>query len=381
MNALSRIARHRFTWPLVALVALLVADTVKTSTFLSVRVQDGHLFGGPIDILRNGAPLLLVSLGMTLVIATRGIDLSVGAVLAIAGAVACDMIASSGSPGSLGTVLTACAVACAICIVLGFANGFLVAVVGIQPIIATLILMTAGRGIAMLITEGQITTVNSAPFAKIGGGFWFGVPAAVVIAGVIFGLVAVGTRRTALGVLVESVGINPEASRLAGVRSMSILLAVYAASGLFAAVAGLMVASNVHAADANNAGLFIELDAILAVVLGGTLLNGGRFSLIGTLIGTLVIQTLTISVTIQGISGSVTPFFKALVVIAVFLLQSPAARQRLRGRRPATGPRPGTAAPAGAVVTLPATGPGRPAEPSPEVDLRAGNAGAPQARS
>jgi len=231
MNALSRIARHRFTWPLVALVALLVADTVKTSTFLSVRVQDGHLFGGPIDILRNGAPLLLVSLGMTLVIATRGIDLSVGAVLAIAGAVACDMIASSGSPGSLGTVLTACAVACAICIVLGFANGFLVAVVGIQPIIATLILMTAGRGIAMLITEGQITTVNSAPFAKIGGGFWFGVPAAVVIAGVIFGLVAVGTRRTALGVLVESVGINPEASRLAGVRSMSILLAVYAASG------------------------------------------------------------------------------------------------------------------------------------------------------
>jgi len=337
VNVLSRLARHRFTWPLVALAALLLADVLHTPTFLNVRLQDGHLFGGPVDILRNAAPLLLVSLGMTLVIATRGIDLSVGAVLAISGAVACDVIASSSKPGSAGTVLWAIFLGCAICVVLGFGNGFLVAVVRIQPIIATLILMTAGRGIAMLITEGQITTVNSPPFATIGGGFWLGLPAAVIIAGLIFAAVAVGTRRTALGVLVESVGINPEASRLAGVRSTSILLAVYAASGLFAGVAGIMVASNVAAADANNAGLFIELDAILAVVLGGTLLTGGRFSLVGTLIGVLVIQTLTISVTIQGISGSVTPLFKALVVIAVFLLQSPVVRSKLR-RRGGTAP-------------------------------------------
>jgi ribose/xylose/arabinose/galactoside ABC-type transport system permease subunit len=336
MNALTRLPRQRMFWPGAALVALLLADVLRAPNFLDIRMQDGHLFGGPIDILRNGAPLLLVALGMTLVIATRGIDLSVGAVLAISGAVACTFIAGSDHPRQLGTVLTAVALACALSVFLGLVNGFLVAVVGIQPIIATLILMTAGRGIAMLITEGQITTIISPGYQKIGAGFWFVLPAAVVIAGVIFLTVAAGTRRTALGVLIESVGINPEASRLAGVRSVSILLAAYALSGLFAGIAGLMVSSNVMAADANNAGLFIELDAILAVVLGGTMLSGGKFSLTGTLVGVLVLQTLSISVTIVGISPSVTPLFKALVVIAVFLMQSPAVQSRVRsGRTPA----------------------------------------------
>jgi len=356
MNALAQLPRQRMFWPVTALVALLVADVIKTPTFLNVRMQDGHLFGGPIDIIRNGSPLLLVALGMTLVIATRGIDLSVGAVLAISGAVACKFIASSAHPKELGTVLAAVALACALSIVLGLINGFLVAVVGIQPIIATLILMTAGRGIAMLITEGQITTINSPDYRTIGAGFWSVLPAAVIIAGVIFLTVATGTRRTALGMLVESVGINPEASRLAGVRSVSILLAVYALSGLFAGIAGLMVSSNVMAADANNAGLFIELDAILAVVLGGTMLSGGKFSLAGTLVGVLVLQTLTISVTIQGISGSVTPLFKALVVIAVFLLQSPAVQNRLRSRRvaPAAPPPEAPTAPVATDPTTPA---------------------------
>ncbi|MDQ1289421.1 MAG: galactofuranose transport system permease protein [Actinomycetota bacterium] len=348
MNAVSALLRQRLFWPFAALVALLVADVRRTPTFLTIRVQDGHLFGGPVDILRNGAPLLLVALGMTLVIATRGIDLSVGAVLAISGAIACTVISTSAHPGQPGTLLLAVALACGASVVLGLVNGFLVAVAGIQPIIATLILMTAGRGVAMLITEGQITTITSPAYRTIGAGFWLGVPAAVIIAGLILAAVAVGTRRTALGMLVESVGVNPEASRLAGVRSVSILLAVYAASGLFAGIAGLMVSSNVMAADANNAGLFIELDAILAVVLGGTLLTGGRFSLRGTLLGVLVIQTLSISVTIQGISGAVTPLFKAIVVIAVFLLQSPAARERLRvRRRPAGGSASGGSASGG----------------------------------
>jgi len=330
--------RGRLAWPLVALVALLAANTISTHDFLSVQVRDGHLFGAPIDILRNGAPLLLVSLGMTIVIATRGIDLSVGAVLAISGAVACSYVARSASPGAVSTVLAAVAIACGVSLCLGLLNGVLVAVFGIQPIIATLILLTAGRGIAMLITQGQITTITSAPYATIGGGYWFGLPAAVVIAGAVLAVLAVAIRRTALGMLVEAVGINPEASRLAGVRAVVIGLAVYALSGLFSGVAGVMVSSNVMAADANNAGLFIELDAILAVVLGGTLLVGGTFSLLGTLVGVLVIQTLSITVTILGISPSVTPLFKALVVITVFLLQSPVARQRLGALRRTPSP-------------------------------------------
>jgi ribose/xylose/arabinose/galactoside ABC-type transport system permease subunit len=326
--------RHRLFWPLVALVALLAANTINTPTFLNIRVQDGHLFGALIDIMRNSAPLLLVALGMTLVIATRGIDLSVGAVVAISGAVALSFIGSSPNPESLGTVLTAVVIALALCFVLGVWNGFLVSVLGIQPIIATLVLMTAGRGVAMLITEGQITTITSPAYAQIGSGFWLGLPVSILIAGAIFALVAVLTRRTALGMLIESVGINPEASRLAGVRSRSIIWTVYALTGLFAGIAGLMISSNVMAADANNAGLFIELDAILAVVIGGTSLAGGKFSLGGTLIGAFIIQTLTLSVTILGISPSVTPLFKAIVVIAVVLAQAPVVRKKFAKRRP-----------------------------------------------
>ncbi len=344
------LVKHHLFWPLAALVALLVACSVKRPAFLRVSVLDGHLFGAPIDILRNSAPLLLVALGMTLVIATRGIDLSVGAVVAIAGAVALTFIASSPDPGSAGTVLGAIFVALGLCLVLGVWNGFLVSVLGIQPIIATLILMTAGRGVAMLITGGMITTVNSAPFKTLGSGFWLGLPVAALVAYGVFAVVAVVVRRTALGVLLEAVGINPSASRLSGVRSRTLVWTVYAASGLFAGLAGLIFASNTMAADANNAGLFIELDAILAVVIGGTALSGGKFNLSGTLVGVLVITTLSLTVTVLGVSPLVTPLFKAVVVIAVTLLQSPALRARLRLRRPgAPAPRleqPATETPA-----------------------------------
>ncbi|MGV8973122.1 MAG: ABC transporter permease [Rhodoglobus sp.] len=330
------IVRHRLFWPVIALIALIVANTISTPTFLNVRIQDGHLFGALIDILRNSSPLILVALGMTLVIATRGIDLSVGAVVAISGAVACSFIASSPEPGAVSTVLVAACIALALSFVLGIWNGFLVSVVGIQPIIATLVLMTAGRGIAMLITGGAITTINSPPYKVIGSGFWLGLPVSILIAGAVFAIVAVLTRRTALGMLIESVGINPSASRLAGVRSRSIIWTVYALTALFAGIAGLMMSSNVMAADANNVGLFIELDAILAVVIGGTSLAGGKFSLGGTLIGVFVIQTLSLTVTILGISPSVTPLFKALVVIAVCLLQAPIVRAKFTARRAPT---------------------------------------------
>lgn len=338
MSTLQTLGRHRLFWPVVALLVLLLLNTLRAPGFLALEVRDGHLFGAPIDILRNSAPLLLVALGMTLVIATRGIDLSVGAVVAISGAVACAYIAGSADPTSPVTVVTAVVIAVVLSFVLGSWNGFLVSVVGIQPIIATLVLMTAGRGIAMLITGGQITTVNSPPFKWISSGFLFALPVAVVIAGALFALMTVLTRRTALGMLIEAVGINPAASRLAGLRSRGIIFLVYCLSGLFAGVAGLMIASNVMAADANNAGLFIELDAILAVVIGGTSLAGGKFSLSGTLVGVLVITTLTLTVTVLGVPPSVTPLFKAVVVIAVCLLQAPVVQRQLRARRRAAVP-------------------------------------------
>jgi galactofuranose transport system permease protein len=321
----SGLMKNRLVWPVLALVALLVLNVVVTPSFFSLRMQDGALFGSLVDILRNGAPTLLIALGMALVIATRGIDLSVGAVAAIAGAVTCTYIASGGG------AWVGMGLALALCAVLGLWNGFLVSVLGIQPIIATLVLMTAGRGIAMLITEGQIVTIDSPTYRQIGAGFLV-LPIAILISLAVLGLVALVTRRTALGLLIESVGVNPSASRLAGVRARTIIWTVYVFAALCAAVAGLMISSNVSAADANSAGLWIEMDAILAVVIGGTSLAGGRYSLTGTLLGALIIQTLTTTVYTIGIAPEITLVFKAVVVIAVCLMQAP-IRIRVRGKQ------------------------------------------------
>jgi galactofuranose transport system permease protein len=347
---------HRLTsspllWPALALVLLLGLNVALTPQFLTIRITDGHLYGSLIDILRNGAPTMLVALGMTLVIASRGIDLSVGAVVAISGALACAHIASSTDPAGLGTIASAMGIALGAAVLLGLWNGMLVSVFRIQPIIATLVLTSAGRGIALLITGGQITTVTSAPFKVLGAGYALGLPVAILVSLAVFAIVGLITRRSALGMLLESVGVNPEASRLAGVRHRSIVFAVYVFCALCAGIAGLMIASNISAADANNAGLWIEMDAILAVVIGGTSLLGGRFSLTGTILGALIIQTLTTTVYTAGITPETTLVFKAVVVIAVCLMQAPKFRHLLRRRRTGSEGVPPT--PAAVTATAP----------------------------
>ncbi|GAA2412344.1 ABC transporter permease [Nonomuraea africana] len=320
---------RRLLWPLVILAALLLMNVFFTPGFLSVQVREGHLYGSLIDILRFGAPLVLVSLGMTLVIATGGIDLSVGSVVAISGALACLQISQDAG------VFTAVVLALGLSVALGAWNGFLVAGAGIQPIIATLILMVAGRGLAQLITDGQIITVNDPAYKLIGGGYWLTVPFGILLVLAILAVTAFLTRRLALGMLIEAVGGNAEASRLAGIRARGIIVMVYAFAGLCAGVAGLMISSNVSSADGNNAGLWIELDAILAVVIGGTSLAGGRFSLGGTVLGALIIQTLTTTIYSIGVPPETTLLFKALVVTVVCLVQSAAFREKavnLRGR-------------------------------------------------
>jgi simple sugar transport system permease protein len=313
---------RRLLWPIVVLALLLAVNVVFTPNFFSLEIREGHLYGSLIDILRFGAPLILVSLGMTLVIATGGIDLSVGSVVAISGALACLQISENAS------LFTAVVLALALSVLLGAWNGALVAVIGIQPIIATLILMVAGRGLSQLITDGQIITVNSPSYKVIGGGYWLTVPFSIYIVLAVFAVTAFLTRRLALGMLIESVGGNAEASRLAGIRSRGIIIMVYAFAAFCAGVAGLMISSNVSSADGNNAGLWIELDAILAVVIGGTSLAGGRFSLGGTVLGALIIQTLTTTIYSIGVPPETTLLFKALVVTAVCLIQSPAFRAK-----------------------------------------------------
>jgi len=341
-TALSAAARHRLFWPSLALACLLALNVAFTDGFLSIEMKDGHLYGSLVDIARFGAPLILVSIGMTLVIATRGIDLSVGSVVAIAGALACLRISELPDQNSVGGVLSAVALGLGLALLLGAWNGVLVAVVGIQPIIATLILMVAGRGLAQLITDGQIITINSAPYKLIGGGYWLTLPFGVLVVAALVALTALLARRLALGMFIEAVGGNAEASRLSGIRSRGVLIVVYAFCGLCAGVAGLMISSNVSSADGNNAGLWIELDAILAVVIGGTALSGGRFSLSGTVLGALIIQTLTTTIYSIGVPPETTLLFKALVVTIVCLVQSPAFRRRVfrRRARPAPPPAP-----------------------------------------
>jgi simple sugar transport system permease protein len=321
-----RLAQHALFWPAVTLALLIAISAIFNPSFLRIAWHDGHLYGNLIDILNRAAPLIVVSLGMTLVIAVRGLDISVGAVVAISASVAALMIGGSFNAGgevasqnplwlALGTALLVAA-AC------GLWNGLLVVKAGMQPIVATLILMVAGRGIAQLLTGGQIITVYYPPFFALGNGFLLGLPVALWIAAALWGLVHLVISRTALGLFIRAIGGNPEAARVAGVRSAAITLCVYTFCSLAAGVAGLIISSNVKSADANNAGQLLELDAILAVTLGGTALTGGRFTLAGTVLGALIIQTLTSMIYSLGVPPEVNLVVKALLVFVVMLLQS-----------------------------------------------------------
>ncbi len=329
-----KITQHRLFWPVVALVVLIVACGIKNPTFLDVEIRDGHLFGQLVDIARFSATPLLLALGMALVIATGGIDLSVGAVMAISLAVSLTYLDGNPNADSAGTVVVAVLLGIVVALVAGAFNGFLVSVLGVQPFIATMILMVAGRGVAMLITQGQITTVTSAPFKYLGSGFVLGIPTPVVIAAVMFVAVAILVRRTALGMLLESIGINREASRLAGVQSRNITWFVYVLAGMLAGIAGIVYGAPTMAADANNIGLMKEMDAIMCVVLGGTALAGGKFYLGGTVVGALILSTIERAVVIFHIPSQITPLFKAVVIIAVCVAQSPRLREYLKPRRP-----------------------------------------------
>lgn len=338
-NRLATAMRHRLLWPIVTLALLLALNTAFNASFLHIEWRGGHLYGSLIDILNRAAPLVLVSLGMTLVIATRGIDISVGAVVAIAAATAAWMIggAVSGDVSRFPLPLAILA-ALAIALVCGLWNGLLVAKVGMQPIIATLILMVAGRGIAQLITQGQIITIYYKPYFFLGSGYLLGLPFSLFIAAGVFALVYLAITRTALGLFIQAVGINPTAARVAGVQSRRLVLGAYAFCGLCAGIAGLLISSNVKSADGNNAGQLLELDAILAVTLGGTALTGGRFSLVGSVIGALIIQTLTYAIYSLGVPPEINLVVKAVVVFLVMLLQSAEFRAAVRGLAQRPGP-------------------------------------------
>jgi ribose/xylose/arabinose/galactoside ABC-type transport system permease subunit len=316
MSAMPFRLPKRGTPQILAFLAILLADRLVSPQFFDLRLQDGRLFGSLVDVFNRGAPVALLSLGMVLVIATRGIDLSVGAVMAIAGAVAASLVDSHSVTLALGAAL-------GVGVLCGLWNGFLVAVLRIQPIVATLILMVTGRGIAQLITEGRIVTFTSPQLAWFGNGSILGIPAPVAITLGMLLLTLLLVRGSALGVLIEATGANARASELAGIGTWAVTIAAYVWCGLCSSVAGVIAAADILGADANNSGLWLELDAILAVVIGGTSLFGGRFSVILAVTGALIIQAMNTGILLSGYRPELNLVVKAVVVIAVLLLQSP----------------------------------------------------------
>jgi ribose/xylose/arabinose/galactoside ABC-type transport system permease subunit len=322
-------------WPVLSLAALLAFNLVFQPSFFRIVIQDGHLYGTLVDVLNQGAKVMLLALGMTLVIGTGGVDLSVGSVMAIIGALAALLVTTTALP--FAAVLVLCVLAGA---ALGAWNGLLVTRLRIQPIIATLILMVVGRGIAMLITDGQIVTFEHPAFVFFGNGHFLGLPFTVTIVALVFAATALLTRRTAIGLFIEAAGDNETASRFCGAPVRLVKVLVYAFSGVCAALAGLIATSNIKAADSSRVGELMELDAIFAVLVGGTALTGGRFTLVGSIVGALLIQTLTTTMYNLGMPPAIAPVPKAVVILLACLLQSPVFRGQLGGlfsRRTAAG--------------------------------------------
>ncbi len=313
-------------WPLAGLGLLLLFNLIFTEGFFHVEIRDGRLYGVLIDVLNHGSKVMVLAIGMALVIATGGVDLSVGAVMAIAGAVAAQLINKAEVPFPM-----VIAAALAISVAAGTWNGILVGFLKVQPIVATLILMVAGRGVAQLITDGQIITFTDERLTYVGNGSLLGFPFPVWLSLALLGLTIVLTRKTAIGLFIESVGDNQSASSYSGVHAGIVKFLVYIFSGFCAGLAGLVAASNIKCADSNHAGLFLELDAILAVVVGGTSLTGGRFYLVGAVVGALFIQTLTTTMYMRNVSADVAPVPKALAILTVCLLQSPQLRAKAAG--------------------------------------------------
>lgn len=350
----NRIRENRLFLPLSALALILIFDAFYSPKFFTIAIQDDHLYGNLIDVLNNGAPLMLVAIGMTMVIATGGVDLSVGAVIAISGAMGAVLInpslgnqlisnaitAKDATNTPLPIIVLADLAAGTLC---GLWNGLLVSRARIQPMVATLILMVAGRGIAQLITNGQIMTIYYSPYFWFGNGFILGLPVSIYIVAAVAILGWVAVRKTSIGLFVESVGINSRSSYYSGINEKNVKLFAYTFCGFCGAIAGLILSSYVHSEDANNIGLNYELDAILSVVMGGTLMSGGRFSLFASMVGAIVIWTFTLTVYTLGVPANALLAAKAVLVMVVILLYSDYLRRFLNRFSERKGPEHGTA--------------------------------------
>ncbi|MCP3804173.1 ABC transporter permease [Allokutzneria sp. A3M-2-11 16] len=289
----------------VALGLLVVVNLAITPNFLSV------------DNLRTQAvqvvPVLVVALGMALVIGTKGVDLSVGSVMALATA----MLPMYLGYGPVVAVVICLAVGAAA----GLLNGSLVAFIGVQPIVATLALLVGGRGLALVISGGQLREVRNPEIRELGAGSAFGVPYTVLVAVVLVVLVSLLVSRTTFGRQLVAVGGNPRAAEFAGLPVKRVLLGVYVLCAVLAAIAGVLATARLTASDPSRLGELIELSAITAVVVGGTPLSGGRVRVLGTVAGAVLMQLITATLIKNDVPASVAQMAQALIIVAAVLVQ------------------------------------------------------------
>lgn len=333
MSKLKKLTRQQLFLPIFCMLLVLCVNIVYDVSqgrdfydFFKIYIQNEALNGRIINILNRGSEVAILAIGMTLVVsASAGTDISVGSVMALSAGVCCTLLAGPAAPQAtelavplIVGVLAALIMGC-IC---GAFNGALVAYLNIQPMVATLILWTAARAIGLLVCNNLIVYVRNDSFAVFGG--YIGpVPTPIIIAAICIAAVTAVLKMSAMGMYIQSVGINRRASRIAGLNSQKIIFLCYVLCGLCAGIAGLVASSRITSADTNNIGLNYELDAILAVALGGNSLAGGRFNLAGSIIGAYTIQAITTTMYNLGVSSAVNPVFKAVIVIIIVAVQAP----------------------------------------------------------
>ena len=333
MSKLKKLTRQQLFLPIFCMLLVLCVNIVYDVSqgrdfydFFKIYIQNEALNGRIINILNRGSEVAILAIGMTLVVsASAGTDISVGSVMALSAGVCCTLLAGPAAPQAtelavplIVGVLAALIMGC-IC---GAFNGALVAYLNIQPMVATLILWTAARAIGLLVCNNLIVYVRNDSFAVFGG--YIGpVPTPIIIAAICVAAVTAVLKMSAMGMYIQSVGINRKASRIAGLNSQKIIFLCYVLCGLCAGIAGLVASSRITSADTNNIGLNYELDAILAVALGGNSLAGGRFNLAGSIIGAYTIQAITTTMYNLGVSSAVNPVFKAVIVIIIVAVQAP----------------------------------------------------------
>lgn len=340
---LKKLTGYQLFLPLVCVLLVLAVNVFydisqgnDAFNFFHIYMNNGMLQGRLVTILNRGSEVAILSIGMTLVVAaSAGTDISVGSVMSLCASFCCMLIAgfsvSSVSSadefampmivGLLGALVMGC-----LC---GAFNGALVAGLNIQPMVATLILWSAARAIGLLLCNNLIVYIR-VPEYGILGGYVGPFPTPILIAAICVAVATILLKTTALGMYIQAVGINKKASRIAGLNSKRIIFLCYLLCGLCAGIAGIVASSRITSADSNNIGLDMELDAILAVALGGNSLGGGRFNLAGSIVGAYTIQAITTTMYNLGVSTAVNPVFKAVIVILIVAIQAPPVRDALR---------------------------------------------------